>query len=85
MQHDEHDSTCSTIERGNFKGGVKNSQIIVGKNWGSLVLIQLTSVLISSRIDAHKYRLISISSWLLTLCNKRRIIVEVQCSTKVSY
>ena len=110
-----------TIERSNFRCGDKNSQSIVGQNWGSLVLLQLTSVLstitknklinkfylqllflatffsidlyaigsfditISSRIDAYKYRVISISSWLLSLWNKKRIIVEVQCSTIVSY
>ena len=111
-----------TIERSNFRCGDKNSQSIVGQNWGSLVLLQLTSVLstitkkkttkinkfclqllflasffsidlyaigsfnitISSRIDAYKYRVISISSWLLSLWNKKRIIVEVQCSTIVS-
>ena len=109
-----------TIERSNFRSGDKNSQSIVGQNWGSLVLLQLTSVLstitknklinkfylqllflatffsidlyaigsfditISSRIDAYKYRVISISSWLLSLWNKKRIIVEVQCSTIVS-
>ena len=110
-----------TTERSNFRCGDKNSQSIVGQNWGSLVLLQLTSVLstitknklinkfylqllflatffsidlyaigsfnitISSRIDAYKCRVISISSWLLSLWNKKRIIVEVQCSTIVSY
>ena len=44
-----------------------------------------TTIAMSSKIDAHKYRVISISSWLLSLCDKRRIIVEVQCSTIVSY
>ena len=35
----------ATIERDNFRGGDKNSHSIAGQNWGSLALIQLTSVL----------------------------------------